>query len=141
MVKMEPSQNYQEQLQIYRILKEQRDMYQGQLEILNVSRSNIVNTKTTIKNIKEGVKENDEILVPIGGLANIKASIKDTEKVLLAITQDVVIEKSLDGAIELLDKRIAQHDKEIQFIRTQLQSIDLNLQKASQLLQQRYIQK
>ena len=141
MVKMEPSQNYQEQLQIYRILKEQRDMYQGQLEILNVSRSNIVNTKTTIQNIKEGVKENDEILVPIGGLANIKASIKDTEKVLLAITQDVVIEKSLDGAIELLDKRIAQHDKEIQFIRTQLQSIDLNLQKASQLLQQRYIQK
>ncbi len=141
MVKMEPSQNYQEQLQIYRILKEQRDMYQGQLEILNVSRSNIVNTKTTIKNIKEGVKENDEILVPIGGLANIKASIKDTEKVLLAITQDVVIEKSLDGAIELLNKRIEQHDKEIQFIRTQLQSIDLNLQKASQLLQQRYIQK
>ncbi|MHA2130519.1 MAG: prefoldin subunit alpha [Promethearchaeota archaeon] len=137
---MENSQNYQEQLQIFRILREQRDMYQGQLEILNVSRSNILNTKTTIENAKEGVKENDDILLPVGGLAHIKAQIKDTEKVLLAVTQDVVIEKSLDGAIEILEKRIEQHDKEIQFIRTQLQNIDLNLQKSSQLLQQGYVQ-
>ena len=138
---MESPQDYQEQLQIFRVLKEQRDMYQGQLEILNVSRSNIVNTKITIENIKEGVKINDEILVPIGGMANIKASINDPEKILLAITQDVVIEKDLDGAIELLDKRIEQHDKEIQFVRTQLQNIDLNLQKTSQLIQRAYLQK
>ncbi|MBY8989146.1 MAG: prefoldin subunit alpha [Candidatus Lokiarchaeota archaeon] len=138
---MEPSQDYQEQLQIFRMLKEQRDMYQGQFEILNVSRSNIVNTKITIENIKEGVKVNDEILIPIGGMANIKASINDPEKVLLAITQDVIIEKDLDGAIEILDKRIEQHDKEIQFIATQLQNIDLNLQKTSQLIQRSYLPK
>jgi len=137
---MESAQNYQEQLQIFRILREQRDMYQSQLEILNVSRSNIVNTKITIENVKEGVNENDEILIPVGGLAHIKAQIKDTKKVLLAVTQDVIIEKSLDEAIELLDKRIEQHDREIQFIRTQLQNIDLNLQKSSQILQQGYMQ-
>ena len=134
-------QDYQEQLQIFRVLKEQRDYYQGQLEILNVSRSNVINTKLTIENIKEGVKINDEILVPIGGMANIKASIKDSEKVLLAITQDVIIEKDLDGAIEILKKRIEQHDKEIQFIATQLQNIDLNLQKTSQLIQRSYLPK
>lgn len=138
---METSQDYQEQLQIFRVLKEQRDFYQGQLEILNVSRSNVVNTKLTIENIKEGVKVNDEILVPIGGMANIKASIIDPEKILLAITQDVIIEKDLDGAIEILDKRIEQHNKEIQFITTQLQNIDLNLQKTSQLIQSVYLQK
>jgi prefoldin alpha subunit len=138
---LETSQDYQEQLQIFRVLKEQRDFYQGQLEILNVSRSNVVNTKLTIENIKEGVKVNDEILVPIGGMANIKASIIDPEKILLAITQDVIIEKDLDGAIEILDKRIEQHNKEIQFITTQLQNIDLNLQKTSQLIQSVYLQK
>ncbi|MFW9867900.1 MAG: prefoldin subunit alpha [Candidatus Thorarchaeota archaeon] len=137
---MEPSQDYQEQLQIFRILREQREMYQGQLEILNVSRANIVNTKITIENIKEDVKLNDEILIPIGGMANIKASIKDPEKVLLAITQDVIIEKNLDGTIEILDKRIEQHDKEIQFIKTQLQNIDINLQKTTQLIQRGYRQ-
>lgn len=133
---METNQNYQEQLQIFRILKEQRDMFQGQLEILNVSRQNIVNTKTTIENIKEQVKEDDEILIPVGGLANIKASIKEPQKILLAITQDVIIEKDLDQSIELLDKRIEQHNKQIQFIRTQLQNVDINLEKTSQLLQQ-----
>ncbi len=138
---MEPSQDYQEQLQIFRVLKEQRDIYQGQLEILNVSRSNVVNTKITIENIKDGVQLNDEILVPIGGMANIKASINDPEKILLAITQDVIIEKDLDGAIEILDKRIEQHDREIQFISTQLQNIDLNLQKTSQLIQRSYLPK
>ena len=138
---MESSQDYQEQLQIFRILKEQRDIYQSQLEILNVSRANIVNTKITIENLKEGVEVNDEILIPIGGMANIKASIKDPEKILLAVTQDVIIEKDLDGAIELLDMRIEQHDKEIQFIRTQLQNIDINLQKTTQTIQKDYLQK
>ncbi|MFX0029885.1 MAG: prefoldin subunit alpha [Candidatus Hermodarchaeota archaeon] len=138
---MEPTQEYQEQLQIFRVLKEQRDFYQGQMEILNVSRANILNTKVTIENIKEGVKANDEILVPIGGMANIKASINDPEKVLLAITQDVIIEKDLDGAIELLDKRIEQHDKEIEFVRNQLHNIDLNLQKTTQLIQRAYLQR
>lgn len=137
---MESSQDYQEQLQLFRILREQQEMYTGQMEILNVSRANIMNTKITIENIKEGVKENDEILIPIGGMANVKASIKDPEKVLLAITQDVIIEKDLDGAIELLDKRIEQHDKEIEIIRTQLHSIDLNLQKITQLIQRGYRQ-
>ena len=137
---MESSQDYQEQLQVFRILREQREMYQGQLEILNVSRANVMNTKITIENIKESVQENDEILIPIGGMANIKASIKEPEKVLLAVTQDVIIEKDLDGAIELLDKRIEQHDKEIQIIRTQLQNIDINLQKTTQLIQRGYRQ-
>ena len=137
---MESSQDYQEQLQIFRILREQQEMYRGQLEILNVSRANVMNTKITIENIKESVQENDEILIPIGGMANIKASIKEPEKVLLAVTQDVIIEKDLDGAIELLDKRIEQHDKEIQIIRTQLQNIDINLQKTTQLIQRGYRQ-
>ncbi|MFX1488390.1 MAG: prefoldin subunit alpha [Promethearchaeota archaeon] len=137
---MAASQNYQEQLQIFRYLKEQRDMYQGQLEIINASLANILNTKLTIQNIKEGVKKDDEILVPIGGLAHIKVSMKDPEKVLVAVTQDVIIEKDLDGAIEILDMRVEQHNKEIEFIKNQIQNIDLNLQKTSQLIQREYLQ-
>ncbi|MFW9867760.1 MAG: prefoldin subunit alpha [Candidatus Thorarchaeota archaeon] len=137
---MAATQDYQEQLQIFRYLKEQRDMYQGQLEIINASLANILNTKMTIQNIKEGVKVDDEILVPIGGLAHIKVSMKDSEKVLVAVTQDVIIEKDLDGAIELLDMRVEQHNKEIEFIKNQIQNIDLNLQKTSQLIQREYLQ-
>ncbi|MFX1571906.1 MAG: prefoldin subunit alpha [Promethearchaeota archaeon] len=132
---MESSKNYQEQLLRFRYLKEQRDMYQGQLEIINASLANILNTKNTIENLKEGVKDGDEILVPIGGLASIKASIKDPTNILLSVTQDVVIEKDLNGSIEFLDKLIEQHNKQVQFLRTQLQNLDINLQETSNLIQ------
>ena len=135
------SQNYQEQLQMFSYLKQQREVYQGQLEYVNAILSNYLNTKATLENLKEGVNEGDEILLPIGGIANIKATIKDTKKVLMAVTQDVIIEQDLDVAIEFLDKRIEQNNKEIQFIRTQLQNFDVNLQKTSQLLQKGYLQK
>lgn len=132
---MEPPQEYQEQLLKFRYLKEQRDMFQGQLEIINASLGNIMNSKRTVENLKVGISQDDEILVPIGGLVNIKASIKEPEKILLAVTQDVVIEKDLDGTIEFLDKMIEQHNKQIQFLRTQLQNVDVNLQEISQLIQ------
>ena len=135
------SQNYQEQLQMFSYLKQQREVYQGQLEYVNAILSNYLNTKVTLENLKEGVNDGDEILVPIGGIANIKATIKDTKKVLMAVTQDVIIEQDLDEALEFLDKRIEQNNKEIQFIRTQLQNFDVNLQKTSQLLQKGYLQK
>ena len=76
--------------------------------------------------------------MPIGGLVNLKASIKDTEKFLVAVTQDVIIEKNLDEAIEFLDKLIEQHNKQIQFLRTQLQNIDVGLQEISQNIQKGY---
>ena len=135
---MEPSQEYQEQLIKIRYLREQYNMLQGQLEIINASLGNILNTKITIENLKEGVKQDDEILVPIGGLVNIKASIKDPEKVLLAVTQDVIIEKDLDGTLEFLDKLIEQHNKQIQFLRTQLQNVEMTLQQISQNVQRGY---
>jgi prefoldin alpha subunit len=135
---MESSQEYQEHLMKFRYLKEQRDMLQGQLEIINASLGNLINTKNTIENLKEGVNQDDEILVPIGGLVNVKASIKEPEKVLLAVTQDVIIEKDLDGAIEFLDKLIEQHNQQIQFLKTQLQNIDVNLQEISQNIQKGY---
>jgi len=135
---MEPSQEYQEQLLKFRYLKEQRDMFQGQLEIVNASLGNIMNTKLTVENLKEDVSKDNEILIPIGGLVNLKASIKEPEKVLLAVTQDVVIEKDLDGTIEFLDKMIEQHNKQIQFLRTQIQNVDINLQEISQNIQRSY---
>ena len=132
---MEPPQEYQEQLIKIRYLREQYNMFQRQLEIINASLGNIMNTKITVENLKEGVKQDDEILLPIGGLVNIKASIKEPDKVLLAVTQDVIIEKDLDGALEFLNRLIEQHNKQTQFLRTQLQNIEMTLQEISQNVQ------
>ena len=116
-------------------------MYQSQLEIINASRANLMNSKNTLENLKEGVKEDDEILVPIGGIVNIKASIKEPEKVLLAVNQDVVIEKDLASAIEFLDKIIEQHNKQVEFLGTQLQNLDIDLNEISQVIQRDILQR
>ena len=109
-------------------------MFVGQLDLLNASLGNIVNTKNTIENLKN-VKDNEEILVPIGGLANVKANIKDPGKIILYINQDIAIEKDLDSSMEFLDKIITQHNEQINFVRTQIQNLDANLQSMSQQFQ------
>ena len=131
-----PQQNL---LYQFKYLKEQRDMFQGQLEVIRASLSNLMNTKTTVENLKE-LKEGEEILVPIGGLINLSATIKNPQKLLLYVSQDVVIEKDLDSSIEYIDKLISQHNEQMQFISQQIHNLDLNLQSMSQAFQQSNIQ-
>ena len=129
-----PQEKTQALIYQFKYLKDQRDMYASQLEIVNASLNNLMNTKATIENLKD-VKEGEEILIPIGGLINIHATIKDPKKILFYIAQDVVIEKDLDSSIEFIDKIIGQHNEQLQFLRTQIQNLDVNLQNMSKVFQ------
>jgi prefoldin alpha subunit len=134
---MENNQNLEVQLSQYRYIKEQRDMFQGQFEIINASLGNLYTTKLTLDNLKEGVNDNDEILVPIGGLVNIKATLKDTKKVLVYVKNDTVIEKTVEDAIEFISKLIEQHNTQLKFLQERIYNLDLNLQSMNQMLQSR----
>jgi len=132
---MENNQNFEKQLQQFRYLKEQRDMFQGQFEIVNASLGNLYTTKKTLDNLKDGIDENDEILIPIGGLVSIKGSIKDTKKVLVSITQDIVIEKTVEESIEFIDKLMKQHNEQLKFLKERILTLDYNLQGLNQMFQ------
>ena len=134
---MENNPNLEQQLSQYRYIKEQREMYQGQFEIINASLGNLYTTKLTLDNLKEGVNENDEILVPIGGLASIKATIKDTNKVLVYVKKDVIIEKTVEEAIDFISKLIDQHNTQLKFLQERIYNLDLNIQSMNQMLQSR----
>ncbi len=135
MVKLENTQNAQELLYQFRYLREQRDMLASQLDFISASLRNLTNTKITVTNLKD-LKEGEEILLPIGGIINVKATIKNPEKVLVFVNQDVVIEKDIDASIEFVDKLIEQHNQQIEFLQTQLQNLDVNIARMSQTLQQ-----
>ncbi len=135
MVKLENTQNAQELLYQFRYLREQRDMLASQFDFISASLRNLTNTKTTVANLKD-LKGGEEILLPIGGIINVKATIKNPEKVLVFVNQDVVIEKDIDSSIEFVDKLIEQHNQQIQFLQTQIQNLDENLARMSQILQQ-----
>ena len=132
---MEQSPNFQRQLSQFRYLQEQRDIYQNQFELMNASLLNFQNSKKTIQNIMDGVKEDDEILIPIGGIVSIKATIKDTNNALLFVGQDIAIEKSLGESIEFIDKLIEKYSESMKFIIERLQSIEFALQGMGESLQ------
>ena len=136
---MENNQNFEQQLNQFRYLKEQRDVFQGQFEIINASLGNLFTTKRTLESL-EGVNENDEILIPIGGLASIKATIKDTKNVLVSVNQDTVIEKTVEEAIEFLNTLIEQHNNQLKFLKERIFALDMNLQGMNKMLQNRMSQ-
>jgi len=135
---MENTQNIENQLYQFRIIKEQRDMFQGQLEIINASLGNLLNTKNTLQNIKDSVKEDDEIIIPIGGLVGIKASILDTHKTLLFIGNDSVIEKDISDSITFIEKLIEQHNEQLKALTERIQKLDYAIQGMSQSIQDSY---
>jgi prefoldin alpha subunit len=110
-------------------------MFQGQFEIINASLGNLFTTKLTLDNLKEGVNENDEILVPIGGLTSIRAIIKDTKKVLVYVKNDTIVEKTTEEAIEFISKLIDQHNTQLKFLQERIYNLDLNIQSMNQMLQ------
>jgi prefoldin alpha subunit len=132
---MENNQNFEKQLQQFRYLKEQRDMFQGQFELVNASLGNLYTTKKTLDNLQEGIDENDEILIPIGGIVSIRGAVKDTKKVLVSITKDIVIEKTTEESIEFIDKLMNQHNEQLKFLKERIQTLDYNLQGINQMFQ------
>lgn len=127
--------NFQQQLYQFQYLKEQRDMFSNQLELMNVSYNNLLKTKKTVENLKD-LEAGEEILVPIGGLVYVKANLKQKDNVLVSISDDVVIEKNIGDTGEFIDSLIEQHKTQIEYLQKQVQAIEMNLQQMSQYLQQ-----
>ena len=132
---MENSENSQKLASQFQYLREMQQMYEQNLDIINASLNNLINTQKTIKNL-HNVQDDDEILVPIGGMINLRAKIQNPDKVLLSVSDDVIIEKDLDRSNEFIEKLIEQHKDQIKFLNEQLQQIEANLQGISQQFRQ-----
>ena len=131
------NQNMEQQMYQFQYLREQRDVLVQNLALFNASLRDHTNTKATLENLKN-TKEGDDILVPIGSVAVMKSKVRDSQKVLINVSQDIVIEKDLDSAIEFVDKLINQHTEQINLMNNRLYQLDLTLQGMSQLIQQGY---
>ncbi|MBY8983136.1 MAG: prefoldin subunit alpha [Candidatus Lokiarchaeota archaeon] len=136
---MENPQNSQELAYQFQYIKEQKDMYMQNLEIVNASYTNLIKTKNTIKNLKD-IKDGEEILVPVGGMISIKALIKEPQKILLSISNDVMVESNINNSIEYIDKLIDQHKNQMSFLQEQIKKIEANLLGISQKFQQDFSQ-
>lgn len=119
----------------FNYLRESKQMYEQNLDLMDASLKNLSVTKETIQNLDQ-LEEGEEILLPVGGLIYVKANIKDPNKILLSVADDTVVEKTIEGSIEFIDKLIQQHREQVNFLNTQVQQIEARLQYISQIFQQ-----
>jgi prefoldin alpha subunit len=132
---MENTQNSQQLAYQFQHLREQKNMYEQNLDIIQASLNNLINTRKTIENLHD-VEDGEEVLLPVGGMINLRANIVNPDKVLLSVSDDIVIEKNLDRSKEFIEKLIEQHRDQVEFLNEQIDKIEANLQGISQVFRQ-----
>ena len=82
-----------------------------------------------------GPDPKDEVLLQIGGGAMLRSSPPATEKVLVNVGSNVVIEKAREEAVALLDSRSREVEKTVMSLISQRNEIAERLESDRQLLQ------
>jgi prefoldin alpha subunit len=130
----------EEELQKYLTLIE---YYKEQLKTLEYQFSMIQNTindqtkaKITLEKMN-GIKNDSEILLPIGGGALINATLKNSSKVLYDVGEGIVIEKSIEDTIKKVDLRIKElqnAEEKISTMAQQIQNEATNAQNKAEMI-------
>jgi len=97
--------NAAEYMALLEAYKSQLESLEQQSNYLQALINEYTKARITIEELNKR-ENNAEILVPIGGGAFVPAASQDTSKVILAEGADIFIERSVDEAIEVLNKRI-----------------------------------
>ena len=105
----------------------QAEQLQYQIELLNQSIAATQITGETIESLKN-LQDGQEILLPLGNLAFVKAKLTDSSKVLVNVGASVVLEKEIDAAKDQIDQRIESLTKSQMQLRQGLQQIIQKLQ-------------
>lgn len=93
-------------------LEQQATRYNQQIEILNSYYGEIQTSELTLVELKDA-EENQQILLPIGAGNFIYTTVKDAEKVIVTIGAGIHTEKSLDQAIEGVQKKKSEVENQI----------------------------
>ncbi len=108
---------------------QQVEIYSQQLQLIDEGRMEAIAAIETLKSVGASAEE-EVVLLQLGGGASVRAKIVESQKVLLNIGSDVVVERSNPEAIEYLQDRITEMEasgkkvaETIDRIRTQMNEI------------------
>ncbi len=79
------------------VLEEQANMLNERQEYFLETLQGLTITQNTIDELEQ-LKDNHEIILPIGNRAFLKAKVQEPSKILVAVGKDVIMEKSLPDA-------------------------------------------
>lgn len=121
-------------------LNEQSKLLSNNLSLLSSHRNELAISKVTLEGLK-GVKEGNEILIPIGAGSFIKGTVIDVNNVITTLARDVTMERSIDEAIAKLDETLKDVEKNLGENEATLQNINSRMNEietqAEEILQKR----
>lgn len=118
----------------YLVLRNLIQELRRRVEILNRLLIEIDDTLSSLESVKE-LKEEDSVLFSIGSMSYVRGKIIDRDKVLVNVGADVVIEKSIDDAMEYLRDKQKSIQLELRTTVAQLQQASTRLSELEGLLE------
>jgi len=85
---------------------QQIEAHSRQLEMFEQRRIETLTAAETLKNLSDD--NGNTVLLPLGGGASIRVNIADTDKVLLNIGSDVIVERTGSDTIAFLNDRVRE---------------------------------
>ncbi len=107
---MEEDKNKNKLAEIYteiQVLQQQLDNLEHQIKDVDRQEQDLNTAVEAIKNIKR-IDDNQESLIPVVNGVFVKAKIIKSDKVLVNIGANTIVEKTMDETIDMLNKNISE---------------------------------
>ena len=120
------NQEVQQLVYVYQMLEDQQKFLTEQLRIIDTQTQGVLYSKTTMEGL-QGIQRGNDVMLPIGSNALVKAQLVDPEKILISVSKDIVIEKSLPEGIQSMDNLLANYKEIRERLYSQLTEITQKL--------------
>jgi len=118
----------------YLILRNLIQELRRRAEILNRLLVEIDDTLSSLEGVK-GLRDKDLVLFSIGSMSYVRGKIVDKDKILVNVGAGVVVEKTIDEAIEYLRDRQKNIQLELRTVIAQLQQASARLSEVEGVLE------
>lgn len=124
----------QKNMTLIEYYKEQLQTLEYQFSLIQTTIADQSRAKITLEKLN-GVKDESELLLPIGGGAFINAKIMNSSKTLYDVGEGIVVEKSIEDAVNKIDIRIKELQQTEEKISTMAQQIQNELANSSNIVE------
>jgi prefoldin alpha subunit len=112
-----------------KVLESYAEEIRTRLQVVMTTTTELQTTKMAVEELSKSA-ENTPLLVNLGGGVYGMAKLADTSKILIDVGTGVVVEKSVEGSLEIINKRLEELDKARASLESQLSNILMRLDKS-----------
>jgi len=105
----------------------QVEVLRRQIEAVRSAIAEIQVVEETLSNIK-GVEEGKPVLIPVGASCYVRGMITDKDKVIMGVGAGILVEKTVDDALKVLEERRKRLEEEFVRLNANLREVILKIE-------------